>query len=80
MRRTGECIDMGCVWTGGCVDRRVHRGCVDRWVYTPFKTATEAGSTHPTGMHTYFIYVHYDTGMSRNKKLHRSFKLNLGFG
>ena len=45
------CMDIGLVWTGGGV-----------WtveVYTPQKSmATEAGGTHPTGMHPCFKEIY----------------------
>ena len=44
-------IEGDLVWGGAC-----SRGCL---VKTPPRTATDAGCTHPTGMHSFLIYMHF---------------------
>ena len=61
----GGCLPWGCVFPGVCLPRGVSamgvclpRGCLPSpGTNIPSETATEAGGTHPTEMHSCFLLV-----------------------
>ena len=55
----GACMAEGCAWQGACVtEGGMHgsRACVLGGTCVAGETATAAGGTQPTGMHSCYIY------------------------